>query len=76
MILYIYRERECVRVARRGVQVAGFCEHGNEHPCSIKCEEILDILSDWQFLKKASASKRWFVTLEEFIDSLAWYRLP
>jgi hypothetical protein len=35
--------------------VAGPCDHGNEPPASVKGEEFLDYLSDYQRLKKDSA---------------------
>jgi hypothetical protein len=35
--------------------VKGPCEHGNEPPGSIKCWEVLELLHNWQLLKKGSA---------------------
>jgi len=36
--------------------VTGPCEHANESSGSIKCREFLDQLSDYQLVKKGSAS--------------------
>jgi hypothetical protein len=35
--------------------VVGSCEHGNEPSDSIKSGKLLDLLSDYQLLKKGSA---------------------
>jgi hypothetical protein len=34
--------------------VAGVCEHGNENSCSIKGEEFLEQLSDYQLFKDSA----------------------
>jgi hypothetical protein len=33
----------------------GLCECGDEYPGSIKCWEVLELLHNWQLLKKGSA---------------------
>jgi hypothetical protein len=40
----------------------GCCEHDNEPSGSIKGEEFLDYVSDYQLLKKDSTPWNWFVT--------------
>jgi hypothetical protein len=34
--------------------VEGSCEHGNEPSVSMKCWKILELLNDWQLLRKDS----------------------
>jgi hypothetical protein len=36
--------------------MTGFCNSGNERPCSIKCGEFIDQLRNGRLLKKDSAS--------------------
>jgi hypothetical protein len=36
--------------------VAGFCEHGNEVLCSIKCKEVFDYLRDCLLFKEELCS--------------------
>jgi hypothetical protein len=43
-----------IQATRNRGQVVGCCEHGNEHSGSIKGEELVDQLSDYQ-LHKCSA---------------------
>jgi hypothetical protein len=37
--------------------VEGCCEHGSEPMGSIKCWEILELLRNWELLKKGSAPR-------------------
>jgi hypothetical protein len=36
-------------------KVEGSYEHGNEPSGSVKCSEVLELLHNWQLLKKGSA---------------------
>jgi hypothetical protein len=36
--------------------MAGLCRHGNERSVSIKCEEFLDKLRNYQLFKKGTTS--------------------
>jgi len=61
----------------------GCCEHGNEHLCFIKGEELLVYLSDYLPLKKDSASWSLSIYLTPlcrfFVGNLtvsAWQKIP
>jgi hypothetical protein len=49
------QEARCYEILLRASELAGFCEHGNEHSVSIKGGEFRDLLIDYQLLKKDSA---------------------
>jgi len=52
--------------------VAGSCEHCNEALGSIKGKEFLDYLSDYQLLKKDSASMELVVEMKFGVSDLIY----
>jgi hypothetical protein len=40
---------------------SGSCKHGNEGSGSTKCWEILELLGNWQLLKKGSVPRSQFI---------------
>jgi len=63
IILKLFWMREC-EVDYFGSQlgqVAGFCEHRNEHLGAKNCREFLDLLLNCWLLKKSCAAWRWLV---------------
>jgi hypothetical protein len=56
--------------------VAGSCEHDDEPSCSMKGGELLDCLSDCQFLKKRSVPYSEFDVLSSSTSFLDRYGVP